>query len=128
MENINERFITEVVREFDFLRMLDYKVKSVLTYSREPGVIFSNNKKKREICISWEGNSQLIFSIRRKVLFAFSTKSTYIDSYVLSKVFDCKKMIEPFNEVNLSEIVQFNANFVKNELDEIINGNSWIKQ
>lgn len=47
----NERFFILAVRRFDFLRKLGYDYETFSIYSREPGLVFRNEKAKRRIII-----------------------------------------------------------------------------
>lgn len=117
-----EHFIIEVLRQFGFLRKLEYDIKGLEIYTQNPKLIFESWKAKRIIVISWTDLDAFRLQITSTV--RFSKKQIFIHD--LYSQFHSGYLDLKINLSNYCEIIKKNAEFVKVNLIKVINGDSWI--
>ena len=122
----SERFLIEVIREFDFLRALGYQGKEFVIYSPGQSVLFSNEPVDRELLVVSEGKYRVIF-IKK-----YGNHSLYPPNP--KKAFEISVTYDHLGcpELKVShpgfEWLSANAKFIQEHLMPVITGEMWIDE
>lgn len=124
LKGMNELFMIEAIRNFDFLIGLGYQINNINLYRQEPGVSYLSKKLKREIIICMPDPDLIVIDVYNRS-FSLKKNNININQLIMDKY---SEIIIPgiLNEENLSIVLKKYSDFILENLSSIIEGKEWI--
>ncbi len=124
--DLSEREINFILllRNFDFLRSVNYYPKGFNLYGKETYIEYENSKINQIVYIEWAPRNYIEIKIAKKSLFKgseFELKNIY-------KNFDVNALESPPMYVDMPDVIEYNAKFIQQHLMPVIKGETWIDE